>query len=85
MIREFHCSKLLCIVLTFFLFNPLVNAGETEDLFKIWPYTLRTDKGEVLLKFKLNKAQKLILKIKRGTQSGDEVQERVLKVDIWVY
>jgi len=80
MIRESHCRKLLCIFLTFFLLNPLVNAEGTKDFFKIWPYTLRTDKGEVLLKFKLNKTQKLILKIKRGTQSGDDLQERILKV-----
>mgnify|MGYP001438594582 CR=1 FL=1 len=56
-----HCRKLWCIVLTFFLFNPLVNASEAKDFFKIWPYTLRTDKGEVLLKFKLNKSYKFLV------------------------
>ncbi|MBG07769.1 MAG: hypothetical protein CME68_03365 [Halobacteriovoraceae bacterium] len=80
MIRESHCRNLLCIVLTFFLLNPLIQAEDSKDLFKIWPYTLRTDKGEVLLKFRLNKNKKLVLKIKRETQEGEDLKERILKV-----
>ena len=41
-----------------------VRMEEVQNIFKVWPYTLRTDKGEVLLKFRLNEPKRIILKIK---------------------
>jgi predicted phosphodiesterase len=68
MSKFFHGMN-YCVLFLTLCFSFRIKAEESKKVFSIWPYTLRTDKGEVLLKFKLLNTKRLILKIKKENKN----------------
>ena len=58
-----------------------LEADHPKDIFVVWPYTLRGNNGEVLLKFKLSVPKQIILKVKTGNKQSLEEKETPLSLN----
>ena len=58
-----------------------LEADHPKDIFVVWPYTLRGNNGEVLLKFKLSVPKRIILKVKMGNEQSLEEKETPLNLN----
>tara|TARA_B100000029_G_scaffold283794_1_gene277524 strand:- start:1255 stop:2436 length:1182 start_codon:yes stop_codon:yes gene_type:complete len=72
-------SKFVLFVILVFSFR--LEAINSKDIFVVWPYTLRGNNGEVLLKFKLSTPKRMILKVKKGNKESLEEKETPLNLN----